>query len=147
MQWELMFTGDKYGEIIWEYPDPRVCFMHEEVESNPEIQKQLKDIAIEWWHTHIINDIEPDAVTSNDILKKFDTEEPGKYIEASPEVQIMYSEIKDLQSQVIPLNKRIDVLKESIKMIMEDAETIKFTDEVIFSWKTDKRGIRIFRIK
>ena len=147
LYWELMFTGDKFGEIVYEYPDPRVCFMHEEVESNKEIQAQLKEIAIEWWNKHIINDIEPDLSNSSDLLKKFDKEEEGKYIEASTEVQNYYSEIKSIQMQVLPLNKRIDEIKELLKMKMGNTEAIKFDGETLFSWKVDSRGIRIFRIK
>ena len=146
MQWELGFTGDKYGELVWEYPDPRVVFKHIEVEFNPELFKKLKEFTIEWWKNHIIDGIVPEAINTNDILNQFPIEEEGKTIEASEALTVIYSEMKQIQEMVKDQNDKLENKKFIIQKFMKDAETVSFLGEKIFSWKSDKNGTRRFRV-
>lgn len=146
LQWELLFTEHKYGEILYEFPDPRICYKCHEVEANKELQRQLKDIAIEWWKEHIINDKEPPLERSSDIELKFKEETIGKSKYATEDILSLYSEVTSLQSQVNPLLDRIEKIKEEVKMVMMDAESINYLGETLFSWKLDVRDRRIFRV-
>jgi len=146
LQWELGFTGDMFGEIVYEYNDPRVCFKHSEIEFNPELFQKLKDFAIEWWQKHIIEGIVPDPINTNDILTQFPQEEEGKNIEASDALTVTYTEIKQIQETVKDNTEELEKKKFEVQKFMQDAETISYMGEKLFSWKANKNGTRIFRI-
>lgn len=144
--WELGFTGDEYGEIVWEYNDPRQCFKSVEVEFNPELFQKLKDFAIDWWQTHIIDGVVPEPINTNDILNQFPQEEEGKKVEASEALTVIYTEIKQLQETVKENNAELDSKKFEVQKFMQDAETITYMGEKLFTWKSNKNGSRVFRI-
>ena len=143
--WECGFTGDNFGEIVWEYNDPRVVLKTQEVEFNPELFQKLKDFAINWWTTYVVGGIMPEPVNTNDIINQFPQEEEGKTIEASESLAVIYTEIKQIQQTVKDNETVLDSKKFEIQKFMQDAETITYMGEKLFTWKSNKKGTRIFR--
>ena len=146
LQWELMFTGDKFGELVWEYSDPRICYKSMTFESNPEMQELMKDYAIDWWETYVVGDIEPPLVNSNDVLTKFPKETEGKILEANEDIAGIYTKVKRLQDEIKVKDAKLETNKEQMKLFMQDAEKLTYFDEPLCTWKINKNGSRIFRI-
>jgi putative phage-type endonuclease len=146
LQWYMGLVGLKKGTIAWfEYRSREL--KQQEYDFNPELFGQLVDIAVDFFTNNIANDTEPEAINSNDLKKLFSREEQGKVIEASSELQEVYSQIKALQAELSPLNKEVDGLKEQVKMVMRDAESVKYIDQYLFTWKVNKSGSRVFTVK
>lgn len=145
-QWELGFTGDEYGELVWEYPDARTVFKHIEIKFEPELFQKLKDFAIDWWNTYIIGGVMPEPINTNDIINQFPKEEEGKSVECSNSLALTYTEMKQIQEKIKDLTSDLEKKKFEIQRFMEDAETVTYLGEKIFSWKANKNGSRIFRI-
>ena len=146
IQWYMGLTGLKRGILTWfEFRTKEM--KSQEYEFEPELFNQLVEIGVDFWNNHVLTGTEPEAINSSDILKIFKKEEPGKVIEASTELQEVYSSIKHLQSQVVPINEQIETMKEQVKMVMRDAEKVKYVDQVLFTWKANKNGSRVFSIK
>lgn len=146
LQWYLGITGYEKGTLAWfEYRSRELKMI--EYDFDPELFKQLVDIAVDFHRDNILGDKEPEAINSNDVEKMFNREEPGKIIEASEDVQEAYSRIKNIQFEILPLKKEMDTIKEQIKMGMRDAEKVKYMDQVLFTWKADKKGSRRFIVK
>lgn len=147
LQWEMLFTGHQFGEIVWEYGDPRICFKSQEFEADKTMQQQLKEYAIYWWNEFVVKDIEPPAINSNDILNKFPVEEEGKEIIAPDSIAEKYSYMKQLQVTIKEKEDELEGHKEQVKMFMEDAENLTYNGEKLFTWKANKKGTRVFYIK
>lgn len=146
IQWEMMLTGDKYGEILWEYLDPRIVYKSMEVEANYELQEKLLNFAIEWWETHIANMEEPPLINSTDVSLKFPEADEDKIIIGTDKIAEKYTVMVDLQQDIKQKTDTLESMKEEIKLFMLDASTVRYSEQTLFSWKNMKNGNRMFRI-
>lgn len=146
LSWETMLTGTNMGEILWEYPNPSVCFKSNEYEANKDLQEQLKEFAINWWTEFIINDKEPPLMTVNDIIDKFPQEQEGKILEASENIADYYSEAKQIQEVLKSNEEELEKYKLKFQLFMTDAEKITYAGQTLCTWKANKNGTRVFRI-
>lgn len=145
LNWGCGFTGDKIGHIIWEYGDPRVVYMHQQIEFDHDMFSMIKSYAIDWWNQYVVNDVEPSPTTVNDIMELFPKEIPDKKLIASSEVAQYWYEATELSREISELEKKREELIAKIKIYMEDAAMLTYEHQVLCTWKTSKRGSRTFR--
>ena len=143
--WEMGFTGDTHGEIVWEYPQPTICFKSQTNTFDKELFLQLKEIAIEFWNVNVLQDIEPALITHSDIEDKFPRETVGKTVDCSDSLALRHDEIVTLQSKINETTEDLDSKKLEVKFFMEDAEKAMYNDQVLFTWKRNKNNQRIFK--
>jgi predicted phage-related endonuclease len=146
LQYEMMLTGDQTGIIIWEYPDPRICFKYQIYFADQNLQKQLTEHVVEWWNAHIVNDIEPEPTCESDILNMFPDSAPDKIIDLTDELALKYGHMVELKNEISEKTKELDQQKEQVKIFMRDAEKAKYLGNTLFSWKTNSAGTRVFKI-
>ena len=146
LQWEMGFTGDKMGEIVWEFMDPRIIYKSLEIEFDTDLFSQLKSMAIDWYQEYVVGMKEPPLTTASDVLNKFPSEEPGKIIEASDALANIHSEMKSAQDKVKSDTEILDKCKEQFQLTMLDAEKVMYMGQTLCTWKVNKNGSRVFRI-
>lgn len=137
LQHYLLVTGYTWGEIavlIDGYDFRRYYFTRDD-----EFITALTERLVYFWTEHVAKRIPPDPVTEKDVLTLFPKETAGKTIVATEELRKIYLELKNEKALVKAHEGRIEVLEESIKLLMQDAETIQDdSGSVLVSWKAAK---------
>jgi len=85
-----------------------------------------------------IGGAEPEAISVDDIVKKYARHTDGKIIETTEEILAAYTELKELKEEIKALEIRKDALEETIKMAFGDAEAISYGGKTLATWKAAK---------
>jgi len=91
-----------------------------------------------FWTDNLIGNQEPDAMSVEDVLKKYSKHTDGKIIEVSEEILTAYTELKEVKEELKVLDDRKDKLEEKIKLTFGDAEAISYGGQTLATWKTAK---------
>jgi predicted phage-related endonuclease len=119
-----------------------------EYDFDKEMYEMCLHEADKWWNTYIIEDTPPPLSNGADVVKMYPQHEEGKTLIATDEIQDVYSKGIDIKRKIKGLNVEYATLVDPIKVIMKDAEKIITpTMETIFSYRTNKKGSRVFLIK
>jgi putative phage-type endonuclease len=145
IQYQMGITGIHKGIILWDYPQRGVYFMELEVEFNKELFDMMVEIADHFWNENILKDIEPEMTVGSDVLFKYPKEESGVSKEGSDEMFSTYIEMSGIQSKISELSTKLDEYKSEIQLFMQEAESVKYCDKTLFTWKANKNGARVFR--
>jgi predicted phage-related endonuclease len=146
LNWQLGILGMKHGALLWSYPQRGVYFKYVEIDFNQDLFDSVLSGVIEFWTEYVQKNIEPPLSRASDVTHKFPTEEPGKTIEASESIAGKWAFMKEMQGVISTNSKILEGHKEEVKLLMEDAESIKMHDQTLFSWKANKNGTRRFRM-
>ena len=91
-----------------------------------------------FWLDNIIGNQEPEAVSVEDVLKKYARHTDGKMVEATEEVLEAYTALKALKDELKALEERKDALESTIKLAFGDAEAIACAGKTLATWKSAK---------
>lgn len=147
LTYQMGICGIKKGALLWSYPQRGVYFLYQEFDFNQELFDSIIYAVIEFWTEYVQKDVPPPLSNASDVLYQYPIEEEGKVIEGSEALSMTYYEMKQLQDIINTNTKILEKHKNDVKLFMLDAEKVKYCDQIIFSWKTNRAGDRIFRIK
>jgi len=129
-----------------------------EIKSNPELQSLMIKHYTDFWNNHILTGTPPEARTYDDIKKL--VREPVGTIVATPEIEDLMSEYKNIKSEISSsgeLAKRADMIKVEILKYMSETGVVidedsqdKFilrdqSGKKIASYGKTKKGVYVFR--
>lgn len=135
----LGLMGYKKGIIAWfEFKSYELKWI--EIDFDQEMYDSIIQKLVEFHNTYIVNDIEPPLMNTRDLLDKYPSHKEGKRMDASSinGIEELYTNIISLQEKVKPAIEMIDKLKDEVKMIMGDAESIIANEIPLFTFKTSK---------
>lgn len=111
----------------------------------------LEDLIIEadkeFWHC-VQNRIEPEPSNTNDCRLKFPRAHPDKIARSTFSITAELIELTKIKSMIKHLDSEEDKLKMRLMSHMGSAEyLIGQNDELLATWKGNKKGTRVFNIK
>ena len=133
--------GDSYDCIPFvERDDKRVELIHQAID--------------EFWHNNILKRITPEPSIFQDVKDLYKEVIEASEMEATEEVVDLIQAIAYIDEKIAALKepvKRYEDMKDKAKTLLgslvEDYETVMFDDQPIVTWKKDKNGTRVMRLK
>jgi len=118
------------------------------IERDEELIKNLITIEHEFWHEHVLTK-NPPAFSHQDteLLKGiFPTSTAGERVDLPEDAYDDIQGIYQARADKADAERRLETHKNRIKGYMRDAELAYFQDELKFTWKTNAKGIRSFKV-
>ena len=135
LQHYLMIFGYEYGYISYESNRE---FTHLRFEADPDLQQFLRDEYKKFWEDHVLAGVPPEGNPEgvDEVLKPIE----GKVSEVEDdEIFDMYLELMATREERLELSKKEDRLKDSLKLIVGDAEKLVYEGDVLASQSYNER--------
>jgi predicted phage-related endonuclease len=132
-QWQMMVTGLKkchlgiFGPMVSDYQRFEIAY-------DEALAMELLAQAKEWWERHIIQDVQPEPINTEDALLLWPVDD-GSTIEAVPSLYEAISQYKEVNEEIRALTKRKDDLKDRITPAIGGATVVKFAGMSVATYK------------
>ena len=140
VQMNLGVAGYQLGSLAW------LCsgreFGYKDIEFDADFYGWLCEEVERFWVDYVLARREPEAVSVNDVLMKYNRHTDGKQIEVGDDIFEAYKEIKELRKQIDALDDRKTALEERIKLAFGDAEALTYGGDTIATWKSPKPSMK-----
>lgn len=113
-------------------------FGYKYIDFDPEFFAYMVNEVDRFWNECILGDREPEATTSEDVVRKYSRPELGKTVEAGKQIIEAYTRLKEVRAERLAKEKEEDELTEMLKVFCSDAEAITYSGEVLATWKATK---------
>jgi putative phage-type endonuclease len=104
------------------------------VQRDDETIVAIRKKEIEFWNL-VETKVPPLAQSVSDILKLF-SKDTGRTVEATESVLEHCRRLKALKSQISDFEKQAEECEQQIKMFMEDASQLTFSEQLLCTWKS-----------
>lgn len=129
----VLFGGIEYMQFIYE--------------RDRALEELIIQADIEFWDC-VQNRIEPEARNTNDCRLKYNSPSPNKTRQATYEVSNALTALMNTKLKIKHLTEDEDMYKMRLMNHMGNAEyLVGFDGETIATWKTNKKGTRVFNLK
>lgn len=118
------------------------------IERDDELIEALITVEINFWNNHVIPRVPP-PVTAQDtglIDTMYPESEPETSIDLGEEHYQLIQRVRETKIALDQAKNDFEDARNKMKMIMGNHEMAWFQGEPVFSWKTNKRGVRTFKI-
>ena len=136
VQYQLGVAELRQGSLAW------LCsgreFGYKDLSLVPDFFGWLCEEVDRFWIDNIQGKKEPEAITVQDVLLKYNRHTNGKIIEITDEVYEAYLGLKQIKSEISALEDRKAELEEKIKLCFGDAEAVSYGGQTIATWKSPK---------
>lgn len=136
LQMNLGVSGATHGALAWLTMGRE--FGYKEISFDKEFYDYLCSEVEKFWYENIINKVEPEATTVEDVLTKFPKNIFGKTISATDELVDKCRQLKEIKEEISSLTAAKNDLEDSIKLAMEDAEAVIKDGKPLVTWKSAK---------
>lgn len=136
VQYQLGTAELQEGSLAW------LCsgreFGYKNLSLVPDFYAYLVEQVERFWVDNIKGGREPEPVSVQDVLLKYNRHTDGKVIETSDEVFEAYNSLKEVKKELSALDERKTALEEQIKLAFGDAEALSYGGQTIATWKAPK---------
>ena len=108
-----------------------------------ELEHLLLEKAKYFWSECVQKNIPPPTQSEADCQALFKQNQPGKSIEANPELSSLIMQLQELSAAVSQTEKSMSQIKQSIMNAMGDAESVVQGDQILATWKLPKASSRL----
>lgn len=141
VQMNLGVAGYEQGSLAW------LCsgreFGYKDITFDPDFYGWLVEEVEKFWTDNVLGRKEPDAVSVDDILLKYNRHTDGKQVEVGEDIFQAYQDLKDLKKEISALDERKETLEGRIKMAFGDAESITYGGDTLATWKAPKPSMKL----
>ena len=118
------------------------------IERDDDLIRNLITVERTFWEEHVLAKVPPAySHQDTDIIKEiYGISTPGERIDLP---ESMYDDIQGLyaaRAALAEAKRRKETHENRIKGVMQDAELAYFQDELKFTWKTNAKGVRTFKV-
>lgn len=142
VQMNLGVAGYSQGSLAWLSAGQGFDFGYQDLKLVPDFYEWLVEETERFWTDHILGNKEPDPVSAQDIILKYNRHTGGKTIECSDEVFEAYSSLKEVKREIKALEERQEEYEATIKKAFTDAEAMSYGGDVIATWKAPKPSMK-----
>jgi predicted phage-related endonuclease len=145
--WYCGIMGGDYIVIAW--AEFGSTLKYEVYDFDPELFQIQKEVALEFWHNHIIPKVPPKPVNGKEASQLYDRHLNGLMIEASEDALSQVQKLRKLRLEAKELKGKMNDIADQLKVLIGDAEGLenpnwtieKFGDirrEILITWKNNK---------
>lgn len=135
LQYQMGITGIHQGAIAW--LTRGLEFEYMEFDFDQEFFDVMLQKVTDFWFNHVLANVEPPMINEDDILLKYPNS-TDTVVEATDELKEHYNAIVALDTELKEKTKKLDFMKEQVKLIMKDAGRVDYAGLTLFTWKTSK---------
>jgi predicted phage-related endonuclease len=99
-----------------------------------------------FWVNHVLADIPPQPTTRRDFSLKYPRNDEN-FLDASPEILELIIKLKEARNRIKIEEALKQDYEKQLMHFIQDKSGIRLEDQVIATWKSDKNGNRILRIR
>jgi len=136
LQYQLGVSEFEQGSLAWLSAGRE--FGYKDIAFVPDFYEWVCEEVERFWRDNIIGGIEPEAVSIEDVVKKYARHTDGKIIEITEDILEAYIGLKGIKEELKALEERKDALEEKIKLSFGDAEAISYGGKTLATWKSAK---------
>lgn len=118
------------------------------IERDQELIDNLITIETDFWNNHVLPMVPP-GVTGHDtelLGTMYPESEPASFIELGEQHYDLIQYVRDSKTSLERAKYNYEDAKNQVKNIMKENEAAWFQDEKVFTWKTNKKGVRQFKV-
>lgn len=140
----LGVTGKEkcYVQALIGFDDYRLYEVHRDDELIARIRKSAHD----FWRYHVMPRRAPEPTCAEDLLRLY-KRDSGRSVAADAIVRRAVDEIESIKQRIKLLEANKISAEFLVKDFMRDATELTVGGKAVATWRTDSRGIRIFRLK
>ncbi|MDQ6477835.1 lambda-exonuclease family protein [Dyadobacter sp. LHD-138] len=136
VQYQMGVMQKEQGSIAWLQGGRE--FGYKDVALVPDFYEYLVEEAEKFWFVNVQGRVEPDMISSEDVLLKYAKHFDGKIVEAPESLVFELSRLKDVKEQIKELDAKKDEIEEYTKLFMMDAEALMYSGQSLATWKAAK---------
>lgn len=137
LQYQLGVMELQHGALAWLRSG--IDFDYQDFDFNPDFYKEMTARIEEFWCKNVLEDIEPDITTADDVCAKYMRSQLGKVVVATTETEDAVNDLKSIKEQLATLKAQQTELEDKIKIVMQDGESLLDQQgTVLCTWKTAK---------
>lgn len=144
-QYQIGTCGHSEGHIAW--LEWGLNFFYKRFDFDPSFYEYLVNEAGAFWVNNVLKDIPPEPINEQDVLDLFPSHETGKKIAATDMLYGVYQKIVELKEKKSSVEADLKHYAEQVKLAMQDAESVVWNGETLFTWKKAKDSLRISSTK
>lgn len=129
--WYLMLTDKEKAHLLVYANDRTSEYI---IHRDKEIEKALRERAIDFWNNHVLADIPPLPTTPKEIGRYY-SRANGKAIEATHEILHFHAELKEVKENIKQLEKREEFIKSQLQVYMQENEALQINGALLATWK------------
>ncbi len=133
VQYQLGVSEYQQGSLAW------LCsgreFGYKDIAFVPDFYAWMIEEIERFWVDNILGNIEPAAVTAEDVVKKYARHTDGKIIEVGDDIYDAYLELKKVKEQIAQYEEKKKAWEEKLKLGFGDAEAISYGGQTLATWK------------
>lgn len=108
------------------------------IDRDLELELIILEKANIFWNEHVLKDIPPQTSSEEDCKKLFDKSSPENFIEVDEALLQMAIDYKALLAKEEEIAESINHIKQIFMNTMQDAESIRFNNRDLITWKRTK---------
>lgn len=134
--YQLGVSGMQHGSLAWLTAGRE--FGYKDIDFDRDFYEFLVEEVERFWVDYIKGNQEPQPVSVQDVLIKYNRHTAGKTVEVGEDILEAYHQLKGLKDELAELEHRKEELEGTIKMSFGDAEAICFGGQTLATWKAPK---------
>jgi putative phage-type endonuclease len=142
VQWQLAVTGYEVGDLVVLHAGRHL--EPYEIKADPEAQARMIEAATEFWGYVEANEPPPTQWEDSTIMASLWPTSTEEVAQIDPDDAFELYVAKEARDAG---NQRYDAAVATIKAAMKEADTAVSEMQVIATWKTNKNGVRSFKVK
>jgi putative phage-type endonuclease len=142
VQWQLAVTGYEVGDLVVLHAGRHL--EHYEIKADPEAQARMIEAATEFWGYVEANEPPPTQWEDSAVMASLWPTSTEQVAQIAPDDAFELYVAKDARDAG---NQRYDAAVASVKATMKEADTAVSEMQVIATWRSNKNGIRTFKVK
>jgi putative phage-type endonuclease len=136
VQYQLGVAEVEQGSLAW------LCsgreFGYKDIALVPDFFGWLAESADKFWTDYVLTDKEPESISVEDVMLKYNRHTDGKVIEVGQAAFDDYQSLRSVRAEIETLEYKKEQLESRLKMMFADAEAITHDGQTLATWKAPK---------
>jgi len=138
--WYLALTHLKRCDLAVLFGNSELRIYH--IYKDLDLEATLLDKAIDFWQNYVQKDIAPNPQSTGDYQTLFQTESPGKVIEADEKTAQLIAYSYELSNDIHAKEEEVGTIKQHVMAVMQDAQELLYQGRLLATWKKPKASFR-----
>ncbi|MCR5697799.1 MAG: YqaJ viral recombinase family protein [Marinilabiliaceae bacterium] len=134
LQMNLGVGEYKRGALAW-FCKLNGTFNHVNVDFAPDFYGWLVEEVEKFWVDNILGKKEPDSMSVEDVIVRYQKCTNGKAIEATPEILAAMTKLKEVRADIAKLEADGKACEDAIKIFLSDADTLTNQGVTLATWR------------
>lgn len=133
VQMNMGVAGYEHSSLAWLTAGRE--FDYRDIDFAPDFYGWLVEEVEKFWVDNIQNKKEPESMSVEDVIVRYQKCTNGKAIEATPEILVAMTKLKEVRAEIAKLEADGKACEDAIKIFLSDAETLTNQGVTLATWR------------